>query len=505
MPDPCPAQAPAEPRRAAFVPALAAGLCVASAVALCGGPTARAIQLRAGPVDTSDWARHGVLHVHFALLDDEGRNVPGVTVADVSVRADDPVGGPVGPTLLVTTEDEADSGRAIAALVAAHEAFHTEPESGAEPSAATLAVQGLERFLADLDPVRDRSAVYFYSASGVLTAQYFTNDVEDTIRAARRGVLRFGGGAGADGTRVVPRLYSSILEVVEERFGAGEALPARRVLLVLTDGLDGPTERRLDRGERFVEDVVSAATDCDVEIWTIALDTPPEAEPLLRAIAARTGGGSHVFRGLARTRLPAALAGIREEIGGRYVATVLADALESDQATTPLPLRLVVQRGGNTLVASTRVPLPPRQADASPLPWLLLSAVAVALLAYPTIRAAEAVWRRGAAWMTRRRTAGDGAPARLVVVAGPHSGREFPLRPGWTTVGRAVGNAIRLRRDPSCSARHAVVWSDGAQFEILDLCSGPGTLANGEPVDRLRLRSGDRLRVGSSEITFERD
>jgi pSer/pThr/pTyr-binding forkhead associated (FHA) protein len=99
------------------------------------------------------------------------------------------------------------------------------------------------------------------------------------------------------------------------------------------------------------------------------------------------------------------------------------------------------------------------------------------------------------------------APAgRLVVVSSPSldRGREFETGPVPLTIGRAPGNDAVLQGDDYASARHARVESRRDGVWILDLGSTNGTWVNGERMDgRRRLRAGDVVRIGKTELRFE--
>ncbi len=86
----------------------------------------------------------------------------------------------------------------------------------------------------------------------------------------------------------------------------------------------------------------------------------------------------------------------------------------------------------------------------------------------------------------------------------------FRLRPGTIkTVGRAtradfiVDRAMVSRLH--CRLEAGLEGPTGeAQLEVVDLSSTNGTFVNDERVDRKRLSSGDRLRVGRVELKVER-
>jgi hypothetical protein len=95
--------------------------------------------------------------------------------------------------------------------------------------------------------------------------------------------------------------------------------------------------------------------------------------------------------------------------------------------------------------------------------------------------------------------------ARFVVLGGPglRTGRTIDI--GTSTVaGRDGDSTIRLRDDEFASSRHARIEprSDGVWVE--DLGSTNGTFVNGERITAERLKPGDVVRIGQTELRLER-
>lgn len=78
--------------------------------------------------------------------------------------------------------------------------------------------------------------------------------------------------------------------------------------------------------------------------------------------------------------------------------------------------------------------------------------------------------------------------------------RHHLIRP-VTTLGRGTDADLRLD-DPGVSRRHAEVRLQGETVEVVDLGSTNGTLVRGERVRHARLRDGDRLSLGSTDVVF---
>jgi hypothetical protein len=71
-------------------------------------------------------------------------------------------------------------------------------------------------------------------------------------------------------------------------------------------------------------------------------------------------------------------------------------------------------------------------------------------------------------------------------------------------IGRSKECDIQLS-DPNVSRQHAELRQEGAGFWIVDLDSTNGIEVNGERTKRAKLERGDRIVLGSTELTFDRE
>jgi FHA domain-containing protein len=71
-------------------------------------------------------------------------------------------------------------------------------------------------------------------------------------------------------------------------------------------------------------------------------------------------------------------------------------------------------------------------------------------------------------------------------------------------LGRSRDCDIQLN-DANASRRHAELRQEGASYWIVDLGSTNGMEVNGKRVKRAKLRDGDTITIGSTEVTFGRD
>jgi pSer/pThr/pTyr-binding forkhead associated (FHA) protein len=84
------------------------------------------------------------------------------------------------------------------------------------------------------------------------------------------------------------------------------------------------------------------------------------------------------------------------------------------------------------------------------------------------------------------------------------AGRAFEAGPVPLTIGRADDNDVALAGDEFASGHHARIESNREGVWVLDLNSTNGTFVNGARLDgRRRLRAGDVVQVGETELRFE--
>jgi pSer/pThr/pTyr-binding forkhead associated (FHA) protein len=96
-----------------------------------------------------------------------------------------------------------------------------------------------------------------------------------------------------------------------------------------------------------------------------------------------------------------------------------------------------------------------------------------------------------------------GAPAVQLPVLVEQSGREHPLRPGATVIGREGDVAIS---DGKVSRRHAQISNNGGVLEIEDLGSSNGTKVNGTALvagQKLALNGGEKISFAGVEMGLQ--
>ena len=85
------------------------------------------------------------------------------------------------------------------------------------------------------------------------------------------------------------------------------------------------------------------------------------------------------------------------------------------------------------------------------------------------------------------------------------STEQYLLTKSVTVIGRSkrLNNDLVIDKDGMISKNHAKVVREGEHFKIVDMGSTNGVWLNGERATESVLKSGDSIRVGATEMTFE--
>jgi len=94
-------------------------------------------------------------------------------------------------------------------------------------------------------------------------------------------------------------------------------------------------------------------------------------------------------------------------------------------------------------------------------------------------------------------------PPEQEIVTLTVAGKTHEITTPRVVLGRSRGCEVPVP-DVNVSRRHAELRQEGATYWIVDLDSTNGTAVNGKQVERERLRDGDRITLGSTEIVFGR-
>ena len=95
--------------------------------------------------------------------------------------------------------------------------------------------------------------------------------------------------------------------------------------------------------------------------------------------------------------------------------------------------------------------------------------------------------------------------AKLIVLAGPDAGSQFPLAEPRVTVGRHSSNTLPLL-DHRVSRKHLELrLTLAGGHQLFDLQSGNGTQVNGRHVQVIDLRPGDQIALGDTLLMYTTD
>jgi hypothetical protein len=91
--------------------------------------------------------------------------------------------------------------------------------------------------------------------------------------------------------------------------------------------------------------------------------------------------------------------------------------------------------------------------------------------------------------------------AELVVMDGDKPRERISITRSPVVIGRLSTNDVVLS-DPNVSRRHAELRRDGNDWMIVDLGSTNGTMVNGKLAKEHKLKDGDKISFGTSELVF---
>jgi hypothetical protein len=94
--------------------------------------------------------------------------------------------------------------------------------------------------------------------------------------------------------------------------------------------------------------------------------------------------------------------------------------------------------------------------------------------------------------------------AWLRMTEGPLAGKEFLVFKDVMRMGSSPRSEIYLFNDPAVAAQHAIIRATGDIYEIENTCRENPACLNGRPMQRSRLRHGDRISLGRTAFVFQR-
>jgi FHA domain/von Willebrand factor type A domain len=427
------------------------------------------------------------------------------------------------------------------------------PASGltAKLRGQTLPVTGLTPFNATSDGV-----VYLFLldiSKSVAGAQFKQNQeftrqwIESLSPADRMGLGSFGADyhqlvdltadksalenalASVKPTDLQTVLYDALKSAVALGGRTDQGIPSRRVIVVLSDGLD-------EGSSTSENDLLGILKQSQVPVFTLAashLRAPYRQRGLdaLNQIAASSQG---LFADASGKSLSAFAPGLKSAVDDVFVASLKCDSCQLATEASPLEIDL---NGGPASTAQVDLAV---ANGASPslnvnvnvnvhLPWwkwilngigdIIWSKIGLALLILLLIvlgvflilrtkkgRKALVIVETEVPVVVHpkssRAPAPKGLSLRFIAVAGKVAGREYRVNlVDRVVVGRDSACDLALPEDTEVSSKHCELTRSGPAISLDDLKSTNGTLLNGaRVVARRPLESGDLIRVGRTEL-----
>lgn len=366
---------------------------------------------------------------------------------------------------------------------------------------------------------KDRAALLTFG-SEVKTIVDFTSD--KTALKTKIGELKL-----TDNNTL---LHDALVQAMDLGRRADHDLPGRRVVVMLSDGLDDAA------GGRTREEILTRMKD-RVPIYAIGFANPPmnpKKDEGLKSLGtfAHVSGGEYLAAG--NGPLNDAYATLHKRIQEVLVTRIACPKCEADGRDYPLHLtltvgtRILTDQQDIRLLQGAPPPPAPAQASQPPLPgthWSIYAAGGVAVL----LLIAAMIWK------ARRKPPVEPEPVHveeilpppivplapqpdweealpparkpgrhvhLTAVSGALRGQEWEVEvTDETVLGRSVNCDVVIEDDDEASSRHCLLSCENGTVFVQDMGSTNGTLVNGVPIlVRHALVDGDLILVGRTEV-----
>jgi VWFA-related protein len=391
--------------------------------------------------------------------------------------------------------------------------------------------EAIEGWVKSVAP-KDRVAIIGFSEKVHVLADF--NDGKERALTAARQLVRAGK------TSLIHRALADAVELSSRR-DAG--LPARRAIVIVTDGKDEGSGLKAD-------DVLERASAAHVPIYALGYSNLPRPERRqyldeLHRIAEKSGGD---YLEVADKGLTEAFTGMKSAIRRVFVAAFTCRDCETDSKARRLELQLEArQRVFSEGFDVVSAPKPPARQEGTRAPWWKRPwwVYAGAGLALVLFTGGLVLWRRKAARARRSLAANtplpaitnsgsagsddlpmfqSGKPAATQPAGAPEAGRpsvrvQFTVVRGrergavsemrlvsnggsenGLVIGRRSACDLALSDDETVSNEHCQLLWVNRKLVIRDLHSSNGTLVNGVPIiGDQPLENGDRVGIGKTE------
>lgn len=415
----------------------------------------------------------------------------GVPITEITLR-DLEVHESGAPGLAVSIQRASDVGIPVAVVVTldASQSMQEEDTLAKAKNAATALVNRLS-------PIDQVGVVMFSDV--VTTVQPMTTD-----RGAAAAAI------GRVQIENATNLYDAVVD--SQRLAASSQIN-RRVVILLTDGIDSIENHRFGRDESL-----ALAERGGTPFYVVGVGTDLD-RPYLEDLARRSRG--RYFHAAGRADVPDVYAEIENALRSHFAVTIRSNAPAAIQDRF-LAIE-VEQRGASGATRfDYRSNRPPPRADSGPLSnplvWagglVLIGGVVGVVVMRRRRRLPAAVGGRlgGDSELIRPGALSPGvqqAVALLSLVRAPAGERDAGGVPNRFQVGNAPvligwgeGCGIRFARSPDVAAEHARVWLRDGRLMIHHLASGQKTVVADKPVTWASLSKNDEITIGPYGLRY---
>ncbi|MCC6620995.1 MAG: FHA domain-containing protein [Deltaproteobacteria bacterium] len=446
-------------------------------------------------IDAEKFKETGKIVFFVDVLDDATNSVIKDQPADkIKVFIEDKE---VAGTFEVKTFKEANQSLGVAVLVSGHSGYAT-PQEGVKVNILAEAKRGFRQFFEKLSD-QDRVTAWFVNEETVKPINPWSNAPADLAGKVDSDLVK----TVLEKKQIAIDLYGAIKKVVESFSDDMTNQPRRRVLVLLSDGVD-----KTEKGkEKKINELAEKALSPEVGVKIYALGfTLGEPQPLvdLGTLAVKTNG---IYREIPfdkNENIAAEIDAVADELKNQYVITFTPTEYKGNEKPVTVRMELETKTGVKMTRQVEGVKIPEKPFDI----WPILKIVFIVLgsllgigLIWFLIKAIAKGRKNRKVEVVEEEAYSGPYKGKLTCLMGAYAGKEFYLTEDVTTIGAISGNTIVLQ-ESGVSKRHAGIKIEEMRFELADFGSTNGTWVNGAKITKQFLRDGDEIRIGDAKMKF---
>lgn len=464
----------------------------------------KGITFRIDYIDESEFLTKNQLKFYIDVLDEDYAVIPKLSSTDIKIYIRD-VPKEILGTTYIQQFSELYEPVAVVVLFASHREFTIPASTGEGVGYVPLELikQGVINFSKKLGE-NDKMAIFTYDEKGkdsifpfgAVKTDRITQNLE-MVRAkleleeSQKGII------------ISPPFYKYLKDIVYI-IGEEQNLPRRKILLVVSDGLDSQIENS-SYINKIIDEISQNANYARIKIYAVGF-TPSDRRKLinLQSLSEKTGG---IYRSPQTvSEIPSIIENIADEIKKQYVVTFVSDEIDGGKPTT---FRMEVFVQGSTKGAQYEEIILPKK----PFPWLKTIIIVISSIVGLIILILFARALSGYLAERRRRREEERVllakeeeytgpfKGKLSITTGPLAGKIFYITQNVTNIGALEDNQIVIV-DGSVSKKHASIRIEDLKYEISDLGSTNGVYVNGRKVLKQYLKDGDEIKLGTTTMAF---